>query len=229
MKGYKESKYRRVLFGLVLTAFAAFGFTFAIHSINQDRVSAVVLSRMNVFYVGVDNPISVSCEGVHPDSIIVSITGGSLRRDSASASYIVRVSQIGTAIVYLSIKEKGETRLLAAHKFRVKRIPDPVAYVNNVKYDGIILKEDLQKISGVFSRMENFDFDFAFKVISYKMSVQDSAGWREYSANGPAITNEMKAALDHVEEEQKIIFHGIITSGPLDEKRKISPVVITVK
>lgn len=216
---------------LALAVTLTFGFTFAKIILKDEpkRVSAVVLTRMNVFYIGIDNPITIECEGVDIDSLVPMISGGSIRPDSMPGSFIVRVDHPGNCGINLAIKGSGQMKVLTTHNFRSKRIPDPVAYVNNVKYDGVMLKEDLQKISGVFSRMENFDFDFAFRVISFKMSVQDSTGWKVYTANGPAITNEMRSALKGVEEEQKVIFHDIISSGPAEEKRKISPVIITVK
>jgi hypothetical protein len=215
----------------ILAILLVFGFTFSKlrSEAEPKRVSAVVLTRMNVFYIGVDNPITIQCEGIHVDSLVPMISGGRISRDSIPGTYIVKVDRPGNCTINLAIKRDGQMKILASHNFRTKRIPDPVAYVNNLKYDGVMLKEDLQIISGVFSRMENFDFDFAFRVMSFKMSVQDSTGWKEFAANGPAITNEMRNALKSVEENQKIIFHDIVSSGPADEKRKISPVVITVK
>lgn len=223
-------KYAKNL-SFALVVILTLGFTFSkLRSEDEtQRISAVVLTNMNVFYVGVENPIKIQCEGIHIDSLVPMISGGSLRPDSVSGSFIVLVDRPGNCTINLAIRRGEKLQIVASHKFRAKRIPDPVAYVNNLKYDGVMLQEDLQKISGVFSRTENFDFNFAFRVLSFKMSVQDSTGWKEFAANGPAITNEMRNALKSVEENQKIIFHDIVSSGPADEKRKISPVVITVK
>jgi GldM C-terminal domain len=227
---YSALTYARIT-TFILAILLILGFTFSkIRSEDETkRVSAVILTRMDVLYVGVDNPITIQCEGVHIDSLWPMISGGSIRPDSIPGSFIVRVDRPGICTINLTIRRGDQTKIMGTHRFRSKRIPDPVAYVNNMKFDGVMLKEDLQKISGVFSRMENFDFDFAFRVMSFKMSVQDSTGWKEFAANGPAITNEMRNALKSVDENQKIIFHDIVSSGPADEKRKISPVVITVK
>jgi gliding motility-associated protein GldM len=54
--------------------------------------AAVFLEKMNVFYIGVDNPISISAAGVAPSDLQPSLSGGQMRSSGKPGSYIVTVS-----------------------------------------------------------------------------------------------------------------------------------------
>lgn len=194
-----------------------------------DPMSAVILSRMNVFYEGVENPIEVKVNGIAPGDVQVFISGGSMSFTETPGHYMVRVSPGKKAIINVGVKRGDSTHIFGTYEYRIKKVPDPVTYINAIRSDGVILKENLQTISGVFTRMENFDFDCAFQPQSYSMSVMEEGEWKEYKAIGPELTQEMKDALKKVEEEDKIIFHNVMTKGPAGDVRKVNSVVITVK
>src|SRR5690606_9449026 len=56
--------------------------------------------KMNVLYIGVDNPISVSVPGIPRESIRASISSGSL--SGGNGNYTARVSEPGTAVISVS-------------------------------------------------------------------------------------------------------------------------------
>ncbi|KKX47150.1 gliding motility protein GldM [Sphingobacterium sp. IITKGP-BTPF85] len=65
------------------------------------RPSAVVSpDKMNVLYIGVNNPLSVSAAGTPTDKVKVSMTGGSL--SGSGGKYNARVSSPGTARISIS-------------------------------------------------------------------------------------------------------------------------------
>jgi hypothetical protein len=118
---------------------------------------------------------------------------------------------------------------LGVYKFRVKRVPDPVAYVGTLKADGSMTKAELLSQSGVFARMENFDFDLKFTVISFEMALVVGGKWKELKANGPAVTPEMKAELRNVVAGDKVLFNKVTVKGPDGTLRKIPGVMINVR
>src|SRR5690606_16795271 len=91
------------------------------------RPSAVVSpDKMNVLYIGVNNPVSVSAPGTPTDKINVSMSGGSI--SGSGGKYNVRVTSPGTARISVSAEvAPGKTQTLSTTEFRVKRIPDPIA------------------------------------------------------------------------------------------------------
>jgi hypothetical protein len=52
---------------------------------------------MNVFYIGVDNPVSISAGGVSPDQISASITNGTITR--SGGGWVVRPATPGKTSV----------------------------------------------------------------------------------------------------------------------------------
>lgn len=189
----------------------------------------IQLERQNVFYIGVDNPISVSVSGISADRIIVETDNGSVVPTAKPGGYIVRVDSLYKTNITVSYKEGGKTTFAGLYFYRNKRVPDPVTFVEHVRNDGVILKENLQNIRGIFTRMVDFDFDGRFTPQSFSMSVIEAGEWKEYKATGPELTPEMKTALTKCEVEDKIIFHNVMTKGPAGDVRHVNCVTITVK
>src|SRR6185503_15783412 len=92
------------------------------------KPSAVVSpDKMNVLYIGVPNPLSVSAPGIAKEKLHVSMGAGSLSQ-TAPGHFIAKVSSIGTTTVTVSGEiAPGKTVTLGSTLFRIKRIPDPKA------------------------------------------------------------------------------------------------------
>lgn len=191
--------------------------------------AAVFLEKMNVFYIGVDNPITISAAGVAPSDLQPSLSGGTMTSSGKPGGYIVRVTSGTEANLNVSAKMNGAAKSMGAFKFRIKRVPDPVAYVGSIKGDGQMTKAELQNQSGVFAKMEGFDFDLSFKVVSFVMSMNVNGVFVEKKANGPAISPDMKSLLAGARPGNKVFFEQITVQGPDGSLRKIPGVNIKVK
>jgi hypothetical protein len=192
-------------------------------------VATVQLDRMDVLYIGVENPVTVTVPGADPAEVRPSITGGSMVTAGTAGAYFVYVSSGTNAKITVSVKHEGSMHVLDTFEYRIKRLPDPVAFVNNIKHEGVMPKEDLPTLTRVAVRMENFDFDVTFTVQMFSLSVIEDGQWKEYKAPGPALTDEMKAAIGKCEQNDKILFHGIVVTAPDGTLRKLSTVTITVQ
>ena len=118
------------------------------------RSATVSADKMNVFYVGVDNPITVSAAGVSTNDLRVTAEGGSIS-NTGKGSYNVKVTNIGgTCNIVLSGKDFPSSK----YPFRIKRIPDPTARVGG-SLGGAIGNGTFKAQQGVEARLENFDFD----------------------------------------------------------------------
>lgn len=191
--------------------------------------AAVFLEKMNVFYIGVDNPISISAAGVAPGDLQPSLSGGSMRPSGKPGSYIVTVQSGTKATINVGAKLNGVQKSMGSFEFRIKRVPDPVCFVGSIKGDGQMTKGELNGVSGVFARMENFDFDLSFSVVSFVMSMNVNGVFVEKKANGPAITAEMKTLLTGAKPGNKVFFEQVTVKGPDGTLRKIPGVNIKVK
>ena len=191
--------------------------------------AAVFLEKMNVFYIGVDNPITISAAGVAPSSLSPSFTGGTLKSNGKPGSYIVNVSGGTEATLNIGAKLNGSNKSMGSFKFRIKRVPDPVAYVGSLKADGSMTKSELMGQAGVFAKMENFDFDLKFTVVSFVLSISINGVFVEKKSMGPGITAEMRTMMGGAKPGNRVFFEQVTVKGPDGTLRKIPGVNIKVK
>ncbi len=85
------------------------------------RSVAVSLDKMNVFYIGVDNPISVSAAGVSSNDVKVTASGVNVANKGGGHFIVTRNHARRRATITVSGGGASQT-----FKYRVKRIPDPV-------------------------------------------------------------------------------------------------------
>lgn len=190
--------------------------------------AAVSLDKMNVFYIGVDNPVSVSAAGVAPDDLVVS--GGNCNISGSKGKYTVRVSAGTEATITVSAKIGGGNKPMGPpFKYRVKRVPDPVTVVGGKKGDDIMTKAEASAIAGIIPRLENFDFDLKFDVMSFDLSYTQNGLINTLSATGNACTAAMKTALASVKPGSRIYFENVKVKGPDGSIRKIPGVGLKIR
>lgn len=122
--------------------------------------AAVMLDKMNVFYIGVPNPITIS-SGSGWDKTTVSMTGGTL--SGTNGNRVVTVS--GGTEATINVNADGKS---SAFKFRIKRIPDPVFKVGP-SAGGSIQAAVFKAQQFCRAELENFDFDARFSVVGGTM------------------------------------------------------------
>ncbi|MEX1201731.1 MAG: GldM family protein [Ferruginibacter sp.] len=118
--------------------------------------AAVMLDKMNVFYIGVDNPVTIGSP-TGWDRTNVSMTGGSI--SGSGSKRLVKVSVLGNASITVSVEGRPST-----FAFRVKKIPDPIFKVGDgkIRMQSVVFKQQ----SFCRAELENFDFDLKFNIVS---------------------------------------------------------------
>jgi gliding motility-associated protein GldM len=119
--------------------------------------AAVMPTKMNVFYIGVDNPVRIS-SGTGMDKTTVSMTGGSI--SGSGTDRIVRVTGGTQATVTVNADGKSNP-----FEFRIKRIPDPIIKVGPSS-GGRIQSVMFKNQSFARADLENFDFEARFNIVS---------------------------------------------------------------
>jgi len=178
--------------------------------------ATVTPTKMNVFYIGVDNPVAVSAAGVSASNLDVSMTNGSLT--GSGGNYTVRVTTAGTTNV--TVKDtKG--RNFGAFPFRIKRIPDPIAKCAN-RSGGTVSSAEFRVQRGVIAELENFDFDAKFEVLGYNVVYaakrQDLA---IASVSGPLFNSQVQSFLSQAKPGDLVYIEEIRVKGPDGQTRKI--------
>ena len=119
--------------------------------------AAVMLDKMNVFYIGVDNPVTIGSP-TGWDKTQVNMSGGSISGSGSARS--VRVSQLGAATIDVVADGKKST-----FNFRTRRIPDPVFKVGSGK--ARIATVEFKGQGNCRADLgEDFLFDLKFSVVS---------------------------------------------------------------
>lgn len=187
------------------------------------KPSAVVSpDKMNVLYIGVPNPLSVSAPGVPKEAIKVSMSGGSV--SGSNGHYTANVSSVGTAKVTV-LGDKG--MVLGAMDFRVKRIPDPKAMFAG-KSGGKTSAANIRAQDRLFAKLDNFEFDAKFNVTRFNLIIikprQDAA---TFTATGGELSGAMRAAMNGVTPGTTVVFQDIIAVGPDGTQRGLDPIIIS--
>jgi gliding motility-associated protein GldM len=191
------------------------------------RPSAVVSpDKMNVLYIGVPNPISVSAPGIPKEKLRVNITGGSVT--GSGGKYVATVSNAGQATVSVSGElSPGKSQVLGSTLFRVKRIPDPKPQFAG-KSSGSTSAANLRGQDRVFARLENFEFDATFAVTRFTMIIikprQDAVS---ISTTGAELSGQMKSAMSGITPGTTIVIQNIIAVGPDGSQRGLDAIVLT--
>jgi gliding motility-associated protein GldM len=171
-------------------------------------------TKMNVFYRGVDNPVSVSVSGYSDKDIVASMTNGSLSK--GSDGYIVKPGKDNEAVISATVTNPdGSKKSMTGMKFRVKNVPNPTPYFGGKSVnDETIKKAELTAAAGVIAKMENFEFDLKFEVVEYRVTMIVNGVPLEKLVKGPAVSGEMKEMFQKSKPGQKVFIEGIKARGP---------------
>lgn len=192
------------------------------------RPSAVVSpDKMNVLYVGVPNPVSVSAPGIPKEKLRLSISGGSI--SGSAGKYVANVTSPGsTAKITVSGETSpGKSQVLGVQDFRVKRIPDPKAQFAGKSGSASTSAGNIKAQDRVFARLENFDFDAKFNVTRFSLTVikprQDPIN---LSTTGADLSGAMRSALATISPGALVVFDNIIAVGPDNTQRGLDPIIL---
>jgi gliding motility-associated protein GldM len=194
---------------------------------------AVSPDKMNLFYIGVPNPVTISAAGVAPSNLVVSASGGGVRiAQKGGGKFEVMATTPGDCNVSVSAKTADGTKPQGPPiKFRVKRIPDPVAKLGGKLGYGTLEfpKLQLNTIGGIVAEVPGFDFDAKFIVTQFVMTAVIKGNLKEMSANGNSLSSEMKGVLSQLGPGGKVFFENIKAKGPDGSLRTLGNVTIKVK
>jgi gliding motility-associated protein GldM len=191
------------------------------------KPSAVVSpDKMNVLYIGVPNPVSVSAPGVAKEKLHVSIAAGSL--SGSAGHYTAMVNTISdNDVVTVSGEVDGKTVPLGATKFRVKRIPDPKAQFAG-KSDGSTSSVNIKAQNRVFAKLDNFDFDAQFNVTRFTLIVvRPRADPITIQTTGADLSAAQRTAINSIGPGSTVIFKDIIAVGPDGTQRGLNSIVLS--
>ncbi len=196
-----------------------------------ERSIAVSATKMNVFYIGVDNPVEVSAAGVNSNDINVSMQGqgGCKITRNGDGTFKVTCTQPTKKGEFAKVAVSAPG-LTASKDFRVKRIPDPVAKLGKDR-GGRVGDGQFKIYPGVFPVLENFDFDAKCAITEFLLIRQAKRQDAEFAPNkGGKFGPQAKALQAKAGPGDTYIFNDIKCRCPGDgASRNIGQMVFTIK
>lgn len=133
-----------------------------LHSLSQHGV--ISATKMNMLYIGVENPVSFAFEGIKCSELTLAIQNGSLKR-TAECDYDVTVTKPGSATLFIL---KGKDTL-SRTIYRVANIPDPV--LDDYWQMKLVPLDSLRSQTGLQTTIRNFIYDGKFSIVSFMITV----------------------------------------------------------
>ena len=179
-------------------------------------------TKMNVFYAGLDNPVSISVPGISPSNVKATITNGSIQ--PGADGYNVRPDKVGViSTISVSALIDGALKQIGTTNFRVKRVPDPVASVAG-KVEGLISKNELLAQTGVLAKIPDFDFQMNFTVTSFVVSTQKSGFIVDKATKGNRFSQEQTDLMKGLNPGGRLYIESIVVKGDDGSTRNLPPI-----
>ncbi|MEZ4720650.1 MAG: gliding motility protein GldM [Flavobacteriales bacterium] len=189
---------------------------------------ALVVSptAMNVFYRGLENPVEVSVPGVPTEKLEISISNAS--KSGTNGNFKVKPGSGSECVVTVSAEINGKKQNFGKKEFRVKNVPDPKPYFGGKTGSENIPMRDLVAAPGVIAKMENFEFDLRFDIVSYQVSATIKGNVVEQACQGPQLTSNAKQIIGALKSGQKVYIEKIKAKGPDGTLRDLGTIALKV-
>ncbi len=189
--------------------------------------ATVSADKMNVFYIGLDNPVSVSATGIADAK--ASCSGCTSFSPNSSGGYNAKVGP-GSAGQEVTVSVTAGGKNVSSSKFRVLKIPDPEVMVGNYKPGSSISTASLQAQGVLRAALDNFPYDAPFKVVGFDIALMRSGkGAFTASSNSAKITSQMKNAFGKAGAGWLVIFRNIKVQGPDGQTRDVGSISYITK
>ena len=199
--------------------------------------ASLQLDKMNVFYIGVENPVSVSAAGYSIEDVYLDLPPGGTATGGNGHYSIVCTQPNPNFIVNIMAKSKakdGTPSKVSSIPIRVKYIPDPVAYLLGKK-EGVMSAALFRNAIAPNAVLEKFEFEAKFVITEFSVSMlprgQDYVpgmlckkdGGARFSDNADMLRYQAKC-----KPGDRIYIEGIKGVGPDKKVRALNPILLTL-
>lgn len=185
---------------------------------------------MNVLYAGYDNPMSVSVPGVPTSQISLTMAGGGSLTPKGEGKYIAKPTQVGSEVTFtVSAQLEGRTQQMGQFKFRVRKLPDPTAFIavgeEHFK-GGRISKQTIMEASQLNAAIDDGLLNIPFRVTGFETTFFDNLGnvLPEIS-DGANFSNRQKNQIRQLSRGKRFYISAIRTIGPDGVERTLNGVM----
>lgn len=193
-----------------VTAFiagSALAVTMAFYTAADAPACAISADKLNIIYIGVENPMSILTKGMNADNVVVSAQGGGVTlQHTDDYHYTATATTPGEARITVT----GEGGFSQSFMFRVKRIPDPEIRLGNLPRSNKINAGLLREQEMLRAICPDVPPSFVFDIVSFDV-VKRSEGKEVavVSNKGPHFNAEVRALLSKAKPGDTFVFENV--------------------
>jgi len=103
--------------------------------------------------------------------------------------------------------------------------------LDGIAYDGSIKKKRLENHLHVFPLLKDFVYDVRYKIVSYDFIIQkkNKEIFSVSNNKGSLITGKIKNLISNSKTKDVVFFQNIVAVGPDGKRRKLNPIVLTIR
>jgi GldM C-terminal domain len=176
--------------------------------------TVVVAKKMNVLYIGVENPISIALgNNILEKETEVKISEGTIKKID-KMHYTVLVNKTGN--VEITIFYKGIK--FESHLFRVKRIPNPIV---SLRKEGMsqsyLMGTTIKSVNKLNLELNNFEYNVNCNLISFQFSMVSSGkDLITFKNIGAVFNTDVNHAIQRSQSNDTLYFDDIKARCPGD-------------
>lgn len=203
----------------------------------MEPTATVSATMMNVLYAGIDNPMSISVPGVPMNAVSATMTNGSLTRKGDA--WVARPAKVGeNATLTVSATIDGRPQTVATSTFRVRKLPDPVAFITYSGSNGAkerykggrpLSKTLLTSAPGIDAAIDDDMLNIDFQVLGFETVFFDQMGNAiPEVSQGASFSQRQKDQFKRLSRGKRFYISRIRAKGPDGIERVLSPVEVIV-
>lgn len=168
--------------------------------VSRPSTATISADKMNVVYAGLDNPISVTVEGITSDKVTASASNGVLKK--IGNGKFVLTPGMGKEVVITATGTMPDGKAISSKQvFRVKTIPRPRGTIRGTtEAKG---SANNLAISDIGAMLEDFDFDVKLRVTEYTIVYPGMASDRV--SGGGKLPESAKSKIERLRPGDRVI------------------------
>lgn len=182
-------------------------------TLSAQMAAAVGLEKMNVFYLGVNNPMTVVANNVPLQHVHVLVSSGELKKDGV-AHYYWHGTGIDTQTVELLVLDTVAHDTVKRYPIRVQEFPEPLPLLGAQKHPRLIPAGQFKAQAGVAMVYTGFDIDAKVNMISYEVyRISKEKGEQVAHNTGARYIPETRQLIEQAEAGDQYIFRNFVYQG----------------
>lgn len=192
--------------------------------------ATISATAMNILYVGLKNPISVSVPGYPAEAVSVSMTAGKLTPDKGAGNFIAEVTGSGRTTIRATVKlPDGSVREMGKQEYRIRRVPSPEptygTFTSGKHGKGALTRQTTLNAS--------LGPEFAFEGVSFRVTkyaallVPRSGQPKLMTVSGNSLS-QVNGAVNGARSGDKLIISQVEVTGPGGSRTLSASLVIDI-